>query len=90
MLTAYGKKLRDYFLKIEELITFKLRASILEVTNEFKKHTTIINEIEKATYSGNLTDSEIATKHLIFIENYCNTFLDIMKNLPIWEDLAKK
>ena len=28
MLTAYGKKIRDYFLKIEELITFKLRASI--------------------------------------------------------------
>ena len=87
LFTEYGKKIRSYYKNLEQNLKFKLRANILEVTNEFKKHIEIIKEIEATSDNDNLTDTEIAHKHLILIEDNQNISLNLMRNLPFWSEL---
>ena len=87
MITEYGVKLRQYFLRMNEQIAFKVQISIKEILSEFEGHQENICKLDEISDNENLTEVELAIKHLSII-GVEPVSMRILSGVPSWDEIS--
>ena len=87
LVTSYGIETRKYFIQLHKNIKFMLRHSLTDVLEQCDKHVQIVKQMDQAANSGELSEYEIALKHMTLIGQERKIVNFLNKN-PSWNDIT--